>query len=90
MHLTILVPDDLGQRVRRLPDPDRFVTEALLQALRERPKPAREEAEKPSRWARLAAEIEKDPVHLDGYSEQLDRDVREFREDFLFEHDRDS
>lgn len=90
MELTVLVPDEVGRRVRRLPDPDRFVTEALLQALRERLKPVREEGETPSRWARLAAEIEADPVHLDGYSEQLERDAREFREGFLFRHDRDS
>jgi len=90
MELTILVPDELGRRVRRLPDPNRFVAEALVQALRECPKPAQEEAEKPSRWARLAAEIEEDPVHLHGYSEQLERDAREFREGFLFQHDRDS
>ena len=90
MQLTVLVPDEVGQRVRRLPDPDRFVTEALLRALRQRAAPAREIAEKTSRWARFAAEIAEDPVHLDGYSEELERDAREFREGFAFEHDRDS
>jgi len=89
MEMTFLVPDELGQRVRQLADPDRFVTEALRRALRERPRSARETA-KPSRWARLAAEIAADPVHLDGYSEQLERDAREFREGFVFQHDRDS
>ena len=66
MQLTVLVPDELGQRVRQLPDPDRFVTEVLLRALPERPAPESESAEKTSRWARFAAEIEADPVHLDG------------------------
>ena len=90
MELTILVPDELGRRVRKLSDPDRFVTEALSQAFKKSPKTALKESEKPSRWARLAAEIEEDPVHLDGYSDQLERDARELREDFLFQHDRDS
>ena len=61
--------------------------EALRRALPDQPAPARERAEKPSRWARLAAEIEADPVHLDDHSEQLERDAREFREGFVFEHD---
>ena len=90
MKLTILLPDELGRRVCQLPDRGRFVAEALRRALRERPDCARQETEKPSRWTRLAAEIAADPVHLDGYSEQLERDAREFREGFVFRHDRDS
>jgi len=46
-------------------------------------------AEKPSRWARLVQRIEEDPVHLDGYSRQLEKDSREFRDGFEFRHDRD-
>ena len=71
-------------------DPDHFVTEALRRALCDRPDTVRDQPERPSRWARLAAEIEADPIHLDGYSEQLDRDSREFREGFVFQHDRES
>ncbi len=90
MQLTVFVPDELGRRVRRLPDPDRFVAEALRRALPQGPAPAGEKTAKPSRWARFAAEVEADPVHLDGYSEQLERDAREFRQGFAFDHDRDS
>ncbi len=37
MQLTIPVPDDVGRRLRQLPDRDQFVVEALSRALRERP-----------------------------------------------------
>ena len=43
-----------------------------------------------TRWARLVERVEADPIHLDGYSEQLKRDIREFRDDFAFRHDRQS
>ena len=33
MQLTIVLPDDLGERVRRLPDPNRFITDLLSKAL---------------------------------------------------------
>ncbi len=49
-----------------------------------------ERTSRSSRWARLVERVEADPVHLDGYSEQLKRDMREFRDDFAFRHDRQS
>ena len=89
MELTIHLPEDLGRRVRKLRDPESFVVQAVTRALgslgrKEAP------ATKPSRWARLVERVESDPVHLDGYSEQLKRDMREFRDDFAFQHDRGS
>ncbi len=33
-----------------------------------------------SKWAKIAKRIQDDPVHLEGYSEQLKKDMREFRE----------
>ncbi len=53
MQLTILVPDEIGQRVRDLPDPDRFVTKALRRAFHEPPAAATGEPRKP---------VRKDPV----------------------------
>ncbi len=89
MELTIHLPEDLGRRVRKLRDPESFVVQAVTKALGGLGrKEAR--ASKPSRWARLVERVEADPIHLDGYSEQLKRDVREFRDDFTFRHDRGS
>lgn len=90
MQLTIQVPDDLGRRVRKLTNPDAFVIQALSKAL---PQPLREtlpaSSRGKSRWARMVEEVEADPDHLDGYSEQLKRDIREVREGFEFKHDRE-
>jgi hypothetical protein len=41
-----------------------------------------------SKWAQIAQRIDNDPVHLAGYSQQLKQDMKEFRENFEFLHDR--
>ena len=89
MELTIHLPEDLGRRIRKLRDPESFVTQAVTKALgslgrKEAP------ASRSSRWAKLVERVEADPIHLEGYSEQLKRDMREFRDDFAFRHDRRS
>ena len=89
MELTIHLPEDLGRRVRKLRDPESFVTQAVTKALGGLGR-KEERAPVPSRWARLVERVEADPIHLDGYSEQLKRDMREFRDDFAFRHDRRS
>ncbi|MBC8179788.1 hypothetical protein H8E88_01575 [candidate division KSB1 bacterium] len=42
---------------------------------------------KSSKWAKIAQRVENDPVHLKGYSEQLKKDIKEFRDNFDFKHD---
>ncbi len=37
MQLTIVLPDEIGERVQRLPDPSRFIAEILSIALNPRP-----------------------------------------------------
>jgi hypothetical protein len=89
MELTIHLPEHLGRRVRRLRDPEAFVTQAVTKALGGL---GRKEARvsKPSRWTKLVERVEADPIHLDGHSEQLKRDIAEFRDGFAFRHDRGS
>ncbi len=89
MELTIHLPEDLGRRVRKLRDPESFVAQAVTKALGGLGR-KEERTSRSSRWARLVERVEADPVHLDGYSEQLKRDMREFRDDFAFRHDRQS
>lgn len=50
---------------------------------------ARETSEqtKKSKWANIVQRIHNDPVHLAGYSEQLQQDMHTFRETFAFLHD---
>ncbi len=89
MELTIQLPEDLGRRISKLRDPESFITDAVAKALK---RLGRREtlAPKASRWAKLVERVEADPIHLDGYSGQLQRDMREFRADFAFRHDRES
>ncbi len=89
MQLTIALPDEMGRRIRKMRDPDRFITRVLSKAFQEDPPPDVDAPAGPSRWSRLAQRIADDPADLGGYSEQLIRDAREFREDFAFRHDRE-
>ena len=44
---------------------------------------------KKSRWTQLIEEVASNPeLDLDGYSEQLRTDMKEFRQNFEFKHDR--
>ncbi len=36
MQLTIVLPDEIGEKVQRLPDPSRFIAEILSRALSQR------------------------------------------------------
>ena len=42
---------------------------------------------KQSKWAKIVQRVENDPIHLEGYSEQLKKDIKEFRDNFDFKHD---
>ncbi len=88
MQLTITLPEDIGRRVRKLPDPENFIARVLAKALDGRAQEPGPSPDSRSRWARLVERIEADPVHLDGYGAQLKSDMREFRENFEFKHDR--
>ena len=42
---------------------------------------------KPSKWAKLVEENQKDPIDLGDYTEQDRKDRAEFKENFAFKHD---
>lgn len=89
MQLTIVLPDELGQRVQRLPNPADFVARAVRKALEssaERVSPSKTT----SKWAKIVRRVEEDPVHLEGYSQRLKEDIREFRDHFDLSPDRSS
>lgn len=88
MGLTIILPEDLERQIRQLPDPAGFVADAVRQALDRVPRQVQPKRSEESRWARMVRRIEEDPVSLDGYGEQLKKDIREFRDNFQFYHDR--
>jgi len=40
-----------------------------------------------SKWRKIVNRVTNDPNHLGGYSEKLKKDIKEFRDNFEFEHD---
>jgi hypothetical protein len=89
MKLTITFPDKIAKLVRRLPNPDEFVTRAVEEALtHEQVSPEHSEAEG-SKWAKLVQRIESESTSLGDYYEQFKEDLAEFRRDFRFKHDHD-
>jgi len=87
MKITIALPDDIAERVCRLPDRDEFVARAVEAAFAQEQQetiPARTE---PSRWVQLVERIEQQPASLEGYREELARDRSELRRSFHFSHD---
>jgi hypothetical protein len=85
MKVTITFPDEIAKKVCRLPDRDAFVTQAVAIALAHEPDASSKSSR--SRWARLVERIEQNAQSLGEYRELFDRDRREFRESFRFDHD---
>lgn len=85
MKITITFPDEIAKKVCRLPDRDTFVSKAVAEALTHEPdilvKGSR------SRWARIVDRIEQSAQTLGDSRESFDRDRKEFRESFRFNHD---
>ena len=75
MQVLINVPDNL---------PQSLVQKRISQLEERLKKEAQKITEKPSKWALLAEKVNNNPVHLDGYSEQLKKDIKEFRNNAEF------
>lgn len=75
MQVLINVPDTL---------PQTLIQKHIKQLEESLKKEAEKAKEKPSKWALLAERINNNPVHLAGYSEQLKKDMQEFRENSEF------
>jgi hypothetical protein len=83
--LTFNLPDDLAKLVSHLKDPDGFVEQALVTALRHQDVSGGTATS--SKWARLVARIESEGSELGDYAEELKKSGKEFRESFWFKHD---
>lgn len=53
----------------------------------EQEKSIEQSSDKQSKWAKITKRVKNDPLHLEGYSEQLKRDMKDFRDGFEFNHD---
>ena len=82
MQININLSESTVNQLHNLPDPDSFVEEALKKALQSQAIPK----SKPSKWALLAQDIEKNN-YFDGCSEQIKKDAQEVREGFNFSSD---
>jgi len=90
MEMTLTFPDEIGKQIQQLPNPSEFVSQVVKDALINLTikKPPMQNVSEPSKWAKIAERIHNDPVHLAGYSQQLKKNMREFRENFEFQHDK--
>jgi hypothetical protein len=82
-ELTITFPDRIAEEISQLPDPQKFVIQAVEHALRSR---APQPGAGPSKWARLVARIESEPGFGDP-GEAFEQARKEFRRSFRFKHD---
>ncbi len=80
--MTFRLSDEIVQKLRLLPNPEKFVAEVLKNALKGASFHGESQASQPSKWARLVERIDKNPGGLDGYTSQLQADMQEFRENF--------
>jgi hypothetical protein len=84
MQMSFDLAEDVAQQLKVIPNIDDFVNQVIKKALQNQTVIK----EKPSKWALLAQEIENNPsLQLNGYSEQLKKDMREVRENFFFAND---
>ena len=90
MEMTFLLPDEMSQQLRQLPNSDQFVREVLQNALNSI---GRRSSAVPfqssSKWAKLVKRIYEEPRGLRGYSVQLQHDMQEFRDNFAFTQEAD-
>lgn len=82
MRLTIELPEEVGEQVLALPDPEVFVARAVAQALKGRP--AKRGLVGRSRWADLVERVERSPAQLGKYYPRFKDDLQEFRDSFDF------
>jgi hypothetical protein len=83
-EITIILRDKIARQVARLPNPQEFVNQAVEHALRNQ---GSSQTEAPSKWARLVERIESQPG-LGEYEKKFRRDMKEFRSNFRFKHDK--
>jgi len=87
MQMSFELTDDVVQQLKMIPNPDNFVNRVIQKALQNQDIVN----DKPSKWVLLTQEIESNThLNLDGYSDQLKKDVLELRENFVFASDKDS
>ena len=84
MEITIRLPDEIGKQIHEIPNVDEFATKVLREALEKQPVRKTSSEPRLSKWARISQRVQNDPVHLDGYSRQLKKDMKEFRDNFEF------
>jgi hypothetical protein len=91
MNITINVPDQLGTEINQLPNRDQMATQALRKMLEEY-RHSMQETTTPTKqkgkWAKFAENIELNKDKYRGVSEQVQKDSKEFRENFIFNDDK--
>lgn len=84
MRVTLELPNDIYTLP---PDQQREKIIRALESVRWSKTETNSSAKRLSKWAQIVQRVENDPVHLAGYSKQLKKDMKEFRDNFEFKHD---
>ncbi len=82
MEITINVPDNLPKDIltRRIQEIEETLKKEAQTAAK---------SKELSRWAKISKKIRSDPkLNLQGYSKQLKSDIKEFRANLEFSHDK--
>lgn len=81
MHVTLELPDDIQTLpIEQQKDKIMRALQSVLSIKSEK----NYSKDKLSKWARIVQRVENDPVHLAGYSDELKKDMKEFRDNFEF------
>jgi type II secretory pathway component PulC len=91
MEMTLTFPDEMAQQLQILSNPSEFVTQVVKEALNKQVLQQTNpflDSKSSNKWTRIAQRIANDPNHLAGYSKQLKTDMKEFRDNFEFSHNK--
>jgi hypothetical protein len=69
-------------KIKHLANRDDFVNQLIKNAL-----DAKLDLKAVSKWGLFTEQVANNPIHLEGYSEQLKKDIREFKGCFSFKAD---
>ena len=95
MEITISVPDEVGKEINSLPGRDNLELTELISMLEKyrqsliiSPTSKKEYNKKTGKWAKFSEEIKKNSSLYRGVSEKIQKDSKEFRENFVFNEEK--
>lgn len=91
MNITINVPDDMEEEINKLPNRDNLDLkdfERFLEQYRQSSRQSSTTNQQTGKWAKFAKKIKDNRELYRGVSKQIQKDSKEFREEFAFNSDK--